>query len=100
LQILMRQCQKIQWEAADEFNRRQHVYQVKLVSSIRRDYESWVQLEAAIGILPCLLEFDGPHLAELAWLQYLQPIGRLVTPEFLHDFLPSIIAQGTYQGRL
>jgi hypothetical protein len=43
----MRQCQKIQWEAADEFNRRQHVYQVKLVSSIRRDYESWVQLESS-----------------------------------------------------
>lgn len=87
-------------EAADDFNRRQHVYQVNLVSSLLREYESWAQLEAATGTLPCLLEFDGPHLAEFAWLQYLQPIDRFVTPEFLQDFLPSIIAQGTYQGHL
>ena len=87
-------------KAADEFNSQQHVYQVKLVSSLRRDYESWVHLEAATGTLPCLLAFDGPRLAEFAWLQYLQPIDRFVTPELLQDFLPSIIKQGTYQGRL
>ena len=87
-------------KAADEFNHQQHVYRVELISSLRRDYESWVYLEASTGTLPCLLAFDGPRLAEYAWLQYLQPIDRFVTPALLHDFLPSIIAQGTYQGQL
>ena len=87
-------------QAAKRFNSRQHAYKVEIVSSLRRDYESWVQREAATGTLPCLVEYDGPRLAEMAWPQYLQPIDRFVTPALLHDFLPSIIAQGTYQGRL
>ena len=59
-----------------------------------------MQLEAATGTLPCLLTFDGPRLAEFAWLQYLQPIDRFATPELLQDFLPSIIKQRTSQGLL
>ena len=87
-------------KAAERFNRQQHVYRVEIISSLRRDYESWVLREAATGTLPCLLEFDGPRLAEMAWPHYLQPIDQFVTPELLQDFLPSIIKQGTYQGQL
>ena len=87
-------------EAAEKFNRRQHVYRVEITSSLRRDYQGWVHREAANGTLPCLLEFDGPLLAEFAWLQYLQPIDQFVPPELLNNFLPSIVAQGTYHGRL
>lgn len=87
-------------KAAKRFNRQQRRYRVEIVSSLRRDYESWVQREAATGTLPCLVEFDGPRLAEMAWPQYLQPIERFITPELLQDFLPSIVAQGTYKGRL
>jgi multiple sugar transport system substrate-binding protein len=91
---------KVLKEAAGKFNRRQHVYRVEITSSLRRDYEGWVHRAAATGSLPCLLEFDGPLLAEFAWSQYLQPIDRFAAPGLLNDFLPSIVAQGTYQGRL
>jgi multiple sugar transport system substrate-binding protein len=87
-------------KAAERFNRQQHAYKVELVSSLRRDYEAWVQREASTGTLPCVVEFDGPRLAEMAWSQYLLPIDRFVTPEMLRDFLPSIVEQGMYQGRL
>ena len=87
-------------KAAEKFNRSQHVYLVEITSSLRRDYKGWVHREAANGTLPCLLGFDGPLLGEFAWLQYLQPIDRFVPTELLTDFLPSIVAQGTYHGRL
>ena len=87
-------------KAAETFNRQQHTYRVEVISSLRRNYKNWVHREAATGTLPCLLDFDGPQLAEFAWPRYLKPIDRFVTPELLNDFLPSIIAQGTYQGQL
>jgi multiple sugar transport system substrate-binding protein len=87
-------------KAADNFNGRQRGYQVRIVSSVRRIYDSWIHSEAATGSLPCLLEFDGPYLSAFAWPGYLQPIDRFVPPAMLKDFLPSIVAQGTYQGRL
>ena len=87
-------------KAADSFNRQQHTYQVRMVSSVRRIYENWIHSEAATGSLPCLLEFDGPYLPAFAWPGYLQAIDRFVPPETLRDFLPSIVAQGTYRGRL
>ncbi len=87
-------------KTADAFNRRQRAYRVEFVSSLRRDYATWVHHEAANGTLPCLLDFDGPFLAEFAWPQYFQPIDQFVPQAMLNDFLPSIVAQGSYQGRL
>ena len=81
--------------AADAFNRRQHVYRIEFVSSLRRDYANCVHREAANGSLPCLLDFDGPFLAEFAWPQYFQPIDRFVPKAMLDDFPPSIVAQGS-----
>jgi len=40
------------------------------------------------------------YLSAFAWPGYLQPIDRFVPPDVLRDFLPSIVAQGTYRGRL
>lgn len=87
-------------KTADAFNRSQHNYRVEFVSSLRRDYATWVHREAANGSLPCLLDVDGPFLAEFAWPHYFQPIDRFVPKAMLDDFLPSIVAQGSYQGRL
>jgi multiple sugar transport system substrate-binding protein len=87
-------------KSADAFNLRQRAYRVEFVSSLRRDYANWVHREAANGTLPCLLDFDGPFLAEFAWPQYFQPIDSFVPQAMLDDFLPSIVAQGSYQGRL
>jgi len=87
-------------QAVETFNRQQHTYRVEISSSLRRNYKNWMHREAATGTLPCLLDFDGPQLAEFAWPRYLKPIDQFVPRELLNDFLPSIIAQGTYQGRL
>ena len=87
-------------QTADAFNRRQHSYRVEFIPSLRRDYANWVHREAANGTLPCVLDFDGPLLAEYAWPHYFLPIDQFVPQEMLNDFLPSIVAQGSYQGRL
>ncbi|HJV67535.1 extracellular solute-binding protein [Ideonella sp.] len=82
------------------FNRSQTAYRVELFSSNYRSYADWVQSSAGTGTLPCLLEIDGPFLAEFAWPGYLQPMDRFVSAELRRDLLPSIVAQGTYDGHL
>lgn len=87
-------------EAAKAFNRSQKTYRVDLLPAHQRKYDERVRNAALVGGLPCLLEFDGPMLASLAWPGYLQPIDRFVPRELLNDVLPSIVAQGSYKGRL
>ncbi len=88
-------------QAAEAFNGRQRDYHVELVSAANAgNYTERVHGAAATGTLPCLLEFDGPHLYGFAWRGYLQPIERFIPPALLADVLPSVIAQGTYDGRL
>jgi multiple sugar transport system substrate-binding protein len=84
-------------EAAARFNREQHEYRVEMMSGnpYRDKYK-----EAVSGSLPCLMNLDGTELAGLVWPQYLQSLERFATPQLLNDFLPSILAQGTYKGRL
>lgn len=86
--------------AAEAFNRRQGVHNVNVVPSIYRYYEERVQSAAASGTLPCVLEIDGPFVQAFAWRGYLQSIDKFVTKELLGDLLPSIVIQGTYNGRL
>ncbi len=85
---------------ATAFNRSQGDYRVEVYPSTSRDYEDRVHSAAATGTLPCVLEVDGPFLYAFAWPGFLQPIDRFVPPELLADFLPSVVAQGTYEGRL
>lgn len=87
-------------DAAEAFNRTHPGYRVELLSSLYRNYSEWVEGAAATGTLPCLLDVDGPFLSEFAWTGYLQPIDKFVPRELLDDLLPSLIAQGTYDGRL
>jgi multiple sugar transport system substrate-binding protein len=87
-------------KAAETFNRQQRVHKVTIVPSIYRYYEERVQSAAATGTLPCVLEIDGPFVPVFAWRGYLQSIDRFVTKELLDDLLSTIIAQGTYNGRL
>lgn len=91
---------RVLYKAAATFNQMQHGYRVELVSSLYRNYEQWVFTAALNGTLPCILEFDGPFLYGLAWSGYLQPIERFFPERERKDFLPSIIAQGTYDGQL
>ena len=86
--------------AAAAFNNAQQAYRAELFASNYQNYADWVQNVAVTGTLPCLLEVDGPFVAAFAWPGYLQPLDRFVTAEMRRDLLPSILAQGTYDGHL
>lgn len=64
------------------------------------DYQDKVQSAAAAKQLPDLLQLDGPFVADYAYRGILGPIGDYFTPDDLRDFVPSIIEQGTWRGKL
>jgi len=63
-------------------------------------YNGQVQAAALADDLPDVLEFDGPYLDNYAWAGKLRPIDEFLPHSVLEDLLPSIVAQGTYDGRL
>ncbi len=63
-------------------------------------YNDQVNAAALANDLPCLLDFDGPNLYNYAWSGYLTPLDSYVSAEMKADFLPSIVSQGTYNGKL
>jgi multiple sugar transport system substrate-binding protein len=63
-------------------------------------YNDQVNAAALAGDLPCLLDFDGPFVYNYAWSGYLAALDDYVSADLRNDFLPSIIEQGTYAGKL
>jgi multiple sugar transport system substrate-binding protein len=49
---------------------------------------------------PCVVELWNPLIYYHAWVGNLIPLDEYVSDELLDDFLPSAIAQGTYDGHL
>ena len=87
-------------EQAARFNAGQSGIKVDLTFLPERDYNAQVQAAAIAGELPDVLELDGPYLANYAWQGHLQPLDTWLSADFRDDLLPSILAQGTYNGRL
>lgn len=83
----------------ERFNATQAEVTARLVEIAEAGYDTQVQSAAASGRLPDVLEFDGPMLANYAWKGYLQPLPALAD-ETRADLLPSLIQQGTYDGKL
>ena len=83
-----------------DFHKAQDTYEVEMTLVPEGAYTDRILAAGETGDLPDLLFFDGPMVAYLAWLGYLQPIDRFVSKEMKADFLPSIIAQGTYNKHL
>ncbi|MCP4589600.1 MAG: extracellular solute-binding protein, partial [bacterium] len=65
-----------------------------------RQYADKVSIASATGRLPDLLDIDGPYVGPWAAEGLLQPIDDLITEPLREDFLPSVLAQGTFGGRL
>ena len=89
----------------EHFRARRPDISVDLVYVPQDKYNAQVQAAfygvSIVGDLPCLLDFDGPYVAHYAWRGILIPLDSYLSPEMKADFLPSIIAQGTYQdGKL
>jgi multiple sugar transport system substrate-binding protein len=87
-------------KSVNAFEQAQDNYKIELVQIPHANYTDRVMASAQSGSMPCVLEFDGPFLYNFAWQGYLQPIDRFVPAELKADFLPSIIAQGTFNGQL
>lgn len=87
-------------EQVARFHAAQDEVRVALEFLPEREYDAQVQSAALAGDLPDLLEFDGPLLANYAWQGHLQPIEDLLSEELREDLLPSIVAQGTWDGSL
>ncbi len=84
----------------EAFNSSQADVKIEAIQLPEGSYNDQVQAGALAGDLPCLLDFDGPFLYNYAWSGYMAPLDSYVTDEMKADFLPSIIAQGTYGGKL
>jgi multiple sugar transport system substrate-binding protein len=84
----------------EKFNTTQNEVYAEGVQLPEGSYNDQVNAAALAGDLPCLLDFDGPFLYNYAWSGYLIPLDDYVSDELKADFLPSIINQGTYGGKL
>ncbi|MGN9066565.1 ABC transporter substrate-binding protein [Ligilactobacillus agilis] len=61
-------------------------------------YEDKINAALNSGDLPDVMTLDGPNTAAYAKSKIIQPVGKYITNK--DDLLPSIIKQGTYQGKL
>lgn len=73
---------------------------IRAVEIPEGSYNEQVQAAALAGDLPDILDLDGPMIANYVWAGMLLPLDDFVSPELKSDLLPSILAQGTYEGRL
>jgi multiple sugar transport system substrate-binding protein len=83
-----------------DFNAMQSDVIINAIQLPEGTYNDQVNSAALAGDLPCLLDFDGPNLYNYAWSGYLVPLDDYVPADVKADFLPSIIDQGTYGGKL
>ena len=83
-----------------DFNAMQNEVMVKAVRLPEGSYNEQVSAAALANDMPDLLDFDGPYVYNYAWAEYLVPLDYYVSDYLRDDFLPTIIAQGTYGGKL
>jgi multiple sugar transport system substrate-binding protein len=82
------------------FEARNPGVRVRLTFIPEGSYNGQVQAAALAGRLPDLLELDGPYLYSYAWQGRLRPLDERLPAAVRDDLLPSLIAQGTWRGRL
>jgi ABC-type glycerol-3-phosphate transport system substrate-binding protein len=89
-------------EIAAAFNRAYAAQNVRVDIAFFPDfqYTEKVAIAAAAHDLPDALDLDGPLVARFADAGLLAPLDAWFTADELQDFLPTIIEQGTIDGRL
>jgi multiple sugar transport system substrate-binding protein len=87
-------------ETVRKFDQAQDDFSIEVVPIAPETYADRITGSARSGSLPCVLEFDLGYAYNFGWSGYLEPIERFVSAELKADFLPSIIAQGTFNGQL
>jgi len=84
----------------EDFNAMQNEVIVKAVRLPEGSFNEQVSAAALAGDMPDLLDFDGPFLYNYAWAGHLVPLDYYISDYLRDDFLPTIIAQGTFGGKL
>lgn len=87
-------------DLVDRYNTEQNEYMAVREVVPEGSYNDQVQAAALAGDLPCVLDFDGPFVYNYVFAGDLAPLDPYVDDEYLSDFLPSIIDQGTVDGQL
>jgi multiple sugar transport system substrate-binding protein len=83
-----------------KFNASQDKVTVTVQSVPEGTYNDSVQAAAAADKLPDVLDFDGPNLYNYAWNGSLIPLEDCLSEKTRSGLLPSIVQQGTYDGKL
>ena len=87
--------------AAQAFNAQNPDIRLELVKLPEGSYNDQVNAAALARKLPCVLEFDGPQLYSYAWTKKILPLdGFAELAPIKADMLPSLLRQGSYNGRL
>lgn len=73
----------------DDFNSSQDEYTVKVTDFPQDAYNDAVVAAATSDSLPCIVDIDGPNVANWAWAGYIQPLG-----------LPDDTYEGQLEGTL
>ena len=82
------------------FNDANNGVNVELVTLPEGSFNDQVNAAALADKLPCVLDFDGPNTYNYAWTGKLIPMDKYIDADTRANILPSIIAQGTYNGKL
>jgi len=92
--------QRVMEDQVARFNVSHKEISIALTMIPEGDYNTQVQAAASDGKLPDLLDLDGPFLANYAWRGHLAPLDGNLVDSLKDDLLPSIIKQGTYNGKV
>ncbi|MBT8228418.1 MAG: extracellular solute-binding protein [Dactylosporangium sp.] len=91
---------RILGEQTEAFNASHPMIRAVLTTISEGDYNDKVQAAAAANEFPDVLDLDGPTLANYAYRKRLAPLGELLPAGTVTRLLPSLRAQGTYDGKL
>lgn len=86
-----------------DFNASQDEYVARFIevpTGQGSSYNDAVQAAAVAGDLPCLLDLDGPNIYNYAWSGFLEPLESYIPEDYMSDFLPTIVSQGTFADQL
>jgi multiple sugar transport system substrate-binding protein len=82
------------------FNETSDKYEIVPLQVPEGSYNDQVKAASLAGELPCVLDFDGPFIYNYVFSGDLIPLDNYASAELLSDILPSIIQQGTVDGKL
>lgn len=75
-------------------------WDVRVTTVAEGDYNDRLQAAVATGDLPDVVDVDGPLIASWAHQGALEPLDDLLPDDVIARMLPSLTAQGTWQGQL